>query len=62
MEWIYFADGNQALIRVPATGDADLKARPGQRYWGKGSLVGPQRLLRQLDRRAARPLPASECR
>jgi hypothetical protein len=35
-QWIYFADGNEAIIRVPATGEADLKDRPGERYWGRG--------------------------
>jgi hypothetical protein len=32
----YFADGNQALIRVPATGEGDLADWPGERNWGRG--------------------------
>jgi hypothetical protein len=44
MEWISFADGNQALIRVPATGDADLRVRPAERYHGRRhGWVGPYR-------------------
>jgi hypothetical protein len=35
-EWIYFADGNQAIIRLPASGEGDVKDRPGERYWGPG--------------------------
>ena len=30
-QWIYFAEGNEAIIRVPATGEADVTDRPGER-------------------------------
>lgn len=33
--YLYFADRNQALIRVPAIGEVELMNRPGQRYWGR---------------------------
>jgi hypothetical protein len=43
-EWAYFADGDEALIRIPATGQDDLTARPGQRYWGRGKWFARDRL------------------
>ncbi|MFI5509117.1 hypothetical protein ACIA48_16730 [Mycobacterium sp. NPDC051804] len=40
ISWIYFAEiDDQALIRVPATGDANLMKRPAERYWGRGNWL-----------------------
>jgi hypothetical protein len=45
-QWLYFADGNIALIRVPATGEGEPHSPP------RSALPGPRELadhLRQLD-------------